>query len=131
MNKKNLLLQFFWPTILESIPEKGQKQSRNWNCNSFGIRIHTALVSMRIFDESYYKIWLDFYKSQTIGTGLVPQRWGDAVLAAYNGTEATNVPKHVESSVRWRQNAAPYDAYEEDIAEVVFFFNRGSIQLDI
>ena len=45
------------------------------------------------------------------------------MLAAYNGTEA-NVPKYVESSVRWRQNNAPYDAYEEDMAEVVFFFNR-------
>ena len=46
------------------------------------------------------------------------------MLAAYvnNGT-ASNVPEHVESAVRSRDGAT-YDAYEEDMAEVVFFFNR-------
>ena len=38
------LLRFFWPTLPESIPEKGQKQPRNRNCDSFGIGIETALV---------------------------------------------------------------------------------------
>ena len=38
------LLRFFWPTIPESIPEKGQKQSRNRNCNSSGKGIDTALL---------------------------------------------------------------------------------------
>ena len=47
VNRKTVPFQFilwsFWTMIPESIPEKGQKQSRNRNCGSFGIGIDTAL----------------------------------------------------------------------------------------
>ena len=50
------ILRFFWPTIPESIPEVGKKQSRNRKCDSFGIGIDTALENSRIregiFDNS-------------------------------------------------------------------------------
>ena len=48
MSRKTIPFQFilrlFWPTIPESIPEKRPKQSRNRNCDSFGIGIDTALL---------------------------------------------------------------------------------------
>ena len=53
MNRESrFILPFFWPTIPESIPEKGQKQSRNRNCDSFGIGIDTALIRMTLLGDA-------------------------------------------------------------------------------
>ena len=54
MNRKTIPFQFilrsFWTMIPEPIPEKGQKQSRNWNCDSFGI--NTALIDETPYPKS-------------------------------------------------------------------------------
>ena len=95
MNRKMIpflfILRLFWPTIPESIPEKSQKQSRNRNCDSFGIGIDAALNELlsaplsfllmlsRIFEIysidclitlrsrcSFYKLGIDFVRGDDI-----------------------------------------------------------------
>ena len=49
------------------------------------------------------------------------------MLTAYKTKgEETNITKYLETITtnRSRDGATTYDAYEEDMAEVVFFFNR-------
>ena len=49
------------------------------------------------------------------------------MLSAYKSKgEETNITKYLETITtnRSRDGATSYDAYEEDMAEVVFFFNR-------
>lgn len=61
--------------------------------------------------------------------GPVPQKWGDAVLETYKKkSPAGSVPEYisdfVESGQRERGDGSTYDAYEEDMAEVLFFFTK-------
>ena len=66
-------------------------------------------------------------KDNILCNGIAPQRWADAALNAYkNKGGETNITKYLETITtnRSRDGATSYDAYEEDMAEVVFFFNR-------
>ena len=60
-------------------------------------------------------------------SGPVPQKWADAVLEAYKNS-AEGVPDYISevlrSARRTKSDNDSYDAYEEDMAEVVFFFTR-------
>ena len=70
----------------------------------------------------------------TIGrqsNGPVPQKWADDVLRAYLNYSDGNIPNYISDTVRsaYREKGdtpwdVKYNAYEEDMAEVKFFFTR-------
>ena len=61
--------------------------------------------------------------------GPVPQKWAESVLRDYNNSPPSYISDTVKSALRQRGDGE-YDAYQEDMAEVMFFFTRDLIQLE-
>ena len=61
---------------------------------------------------------------QSSGGGPVPQKWAENVLGSYGDPPPSYISDTVKSAQRQRNEEDKYDAYEEDMAEVMFFFTR-------
>lgn len=63
----------------------------------------------------------------TIGkqsSGPIPQKWAENVLESYGESPPSYISDTVKTAQRERSDLSQYDAYEEDMAEVMFFFTR-------
>ena len=63
----------------------------------------------------------------TIGrqsSGPIPQKWAENVLESYGESPPSYISDTVKTAQRERSDLSQYDAFEEDMAEVMFFFTR-------